>query len=237
MRAVAADPPQLLQDVVALERRDASIAHELEIVRTLAEKAGAARLRAAEVREAIERLPQALEELGQRRDDTQAAEAEALAELEQAKSRVASLESGRRRRTDELERARSEAATAGQALGDIRSELERLDATEARLRADEASLATEAERLVGEAAEIAAGLEKLERLAEGARRSPGATLDDLEEWGAQVRSALFVVRGTLEIERERIVVEANAIGSAVLGEALGASSVATVRRRVEQALT
>jgi hypothetical protein len=48
---------------------------------------------------------------------------------------------------------------------------------------------------------------------------------------------LFVVRGTLETERERVVVEANALGSAVLGEALGASSVATVRRRVEQALS
>ena len=237
MRAVAADPPQLLQDVVELERRDASIARELEIVRTLAEKAGAARSRAAAVRAAIERLPQELEELGQRREKTQAAEAEALAELEQAESRVAALESGRRRRPDELERARSEAATAGQALGDIRGQLARLDATETQLLEAGASLATEAERLVGDAGEIAAGLETMERLAEAARRSPGATLDDLEEWGAQVRSALFVVRGTLETERERIVLEANALGSAVLGEALGASSVATVRRRVEQALS
>ena len=65
---------------------------------------------------------------------------------------------------------------------------------------------------------------------------PGATLDDIEEWGARVRSALFVARGTLETERERIVIEANALGTAVLGENLGGTSVAVIRRRLEESL-
>jgi chromosome segregation ATPase len=194
------------------------------------------RSRAAEVRDALARLPHELDELERRRAEAESAGTTAALELAQAESRVASLESGRRRRTDELERARSEAATARLALDDIRTQLERLAANEDRLRADEAALTLEVERLVPEAGEVAGGLVEMERLAEGARRPPGATLDDLEQWGAQVRSALFVVRGTLETERERVVVEANALGSAVLGESLGASSVATVRRRVEQAL-
>ena len=61
-------------------------------------------------------------------------------------------------------------------------------------------------------------------------------MEELEEWGARVRSALFVARGTLETERERVVTEANALGTAVLGESLGASSVAVVRRRLEERL-
>jgi hypothetical protein len=60
-------------------------------------------------------------------------------------------------------------------------------------------------------------------------------LAELEDWGGQVRSALFVARGTLEAERERVVVEANVLGASVLGEQLGASSVALVRRRIEAA--
>jgi hypothetical protein len=39
----------------------------------------------------------------------------------------------------------------------------------------------------------------------------------------------------LETERERVVVEANVLGASVLGEQLGASSVALVRRRLESA--
>ena len=71
-------------------------------------------------------------------------------------------------------------------------------------------------------------------MTDSARDEPGDTLADVEEWGARVRAGLFVAQGTLETERERIVAEANALGTAVLGEDLGGSSVALVRRRVER---
>jgi hypothetical protein len=45
---------------------------------------------------------------------------------------------------------------------------------------------------------------------------------------------VLVARGTLEAQRELIVVEANALAAGALGEPLGASSVALVRRRLEQ---
>ena len=65
---------------------------------------------------------------------------------------------------------------------------------------------------------------------------PGTSLDELEEWGARAHAALFVVVGGLEGERERIVLEANALAAAALGEQTGAASVALVRRRLEQSL-
>ena len=66
---------------------------------------------------------------------------------------------------------------------------------------------------------------------------PGAGLDALAEWASHARSSLFVARGVLEQERDRIVTEANALGSAVLGEQLGGSSAALVRERLEARLS
>jgi hypothetical protein len=106
----------------------------------------------------------------------------------------------------------------------------------AELRERQATLTEAAERIVDEAGAVSAEIGELERVAEAGRGEPGATLEEVEEWGGQVRSALFVARGTLETERERIVGEANALGSAVLGEQLGASSVAVVRGRIESEL-
>jgi chemotaxis protein MotB len=234
---VAADSTRdLIAEVAELEQRDAAVARELEEVQRLEERAGAVRSRAGEVRRALERLPAELDELARRRTSADAVEAALRSELEVAEGRVASLESSRRRRADELERARSEAATARQALTDARAELERLAAADTELQAKGASLEQESGRLAHDAADVAQDLRAVERIMDAARREPGTTLDELDDWGGQVRSALFVVRGTLQTERERIVLEANALGSAVLGEELGASSVAVVRRRVEQAL-
>ncbi|MCZ7587950.1 MAG: hypothetical protein M5U27_03630 [Gaiella sp.] len=83
------------------------------------------------------------------------------------------------------------------------------------------------------AAGIAADVRRVRRIAETAGRLPGAAFADVDEWAAHVRSVLFVVRGTLEAERERIVAEANVLGASVLGEDLGVSSIALVRRRLE----
>ena len=83
---------------------------------------------------------------------------------------------------------------------------------------------------------LAARLQSLESVAASTTRQPGSGLSALEEWASQARSALFVARGMLEQERERIVVEANALGSAVLGEQLGGSSASIVRQRLEAEL-
>ena len=233
---MASDAAALLAHAAELERRDEVVARELETARELEERAAAVRGRAAEVREQLERLPAELEELARRRAGARVDEAEAAAGLTRAEERLAELERGRRKRVDEVERARSEAATARLALADARTHVARLQAQDEQLRADERGLVGESESLVRSAAVVAADIRRFERVTESAHRGPGDTLGELEDWGGHVRSALFVARGTLEAERERIVVEANALGTSVLGETLGASSVALVRRRLQERL-
>jgi chromosome segregation ATPase len=194
------------------------------------------RAQAAETSAGLERVPREREELTERRTDANAAAENARSALADAEWRLAELESARRRREDAIDRARSELQTARDALDDALAQLDRLSLREKELVVEQGSLEAWRERLIDDAAAIAAELGSLERVAEPARRSPGTTLAELDEWGGQVRAALFVARGTLEAERERIVVEANALGAAVLGEQLGGSSVALVRRRVEERL-
>ena len=229
----AAPADALLAHAAELERRDDAIAGELETVRDLEERAAAVRERVGEVRDALERLPLELEDVERRRREAEDDAVVARAELDRASSRLVGLESSRRRREDALDRARKEAATAEEALADTLARRERIAELDAALRADQAKLHGEVERLAHTAERVAVDLRSLERLADGARREPGATLEELDDWGGQVRSALFLARGTLESERERIVVEANVLGTSVLGEQLGASGVALVRRRLE----
>jgi chromosome segregation ATPase len=219
-----------------LQDRDERIARDLELIAALADRAGVVRSRAAAVREGLARIPDELEAIAARRAAVESGAASARSELAAAEARLAALAGGRRTKPDEIDRARSEAATARQAVADAESELERLDGQVRELRSLQGGLLEEAAALPVEAARVAADLREAPRITESARAEPGADLDAIEEWGAQVRSALFVARGTLETERERIVVEANTLGTAVLGETLGGSSVAVIRRRVEERL-
>ena len=238
MAAVASEAAtELLVLARELERRDVVVADELGAVAALAERAGAVRGEAERVRVALERLPEERESLAGRRQVAEQEHADAMAGLAAARARVAALEASRRRRVEELERAEKEAATAGEAVDDARSRVERLEALETQLLAEEERLGAEGERLGAEADALAGEIRSRASVAESTTREPGAGLAALEEWGSQTRSALFVARGTLEQERERIVVEANALGSAVLGEQLGGSSVTLVRQRLEAALT
>jgi chromosome segregation ATPase len=234
---VAADhAASLLADAVELERRDEAVAGELDTIRSLADRVSAVRARAQEVRAALGQLPLERDELGQSLREAHAESGRSREELARAEARVAALESSRRRREDELDRARKELATARDAQRDAEARIARLAERTGELDAEQRALEGERDRLVGAAADAAADLKANGRITDAAGREPGTTLEELEDWGGQARSALFVARGTLETERERIVVEANALGSAVLGEPLGASSVALVRRRVEERL-
>jgi len=225
-----------LAHAAELERRDNAVASELQTVLELAERARAIRARANEIRDALERFPDELAEVHARRQEIEVEVAGARSELAAAEARVAELESSRRRKDDELDRARSEAATAREQLSDAGAQLARHELRAGELRLQETALRTEAADLPRAAADVATDIRRLARVGGAAAAEPEATLDDVEEWGARVRSALFVARGTLETERERIVIEANALGTAVLGENLGGSSVAVIRRRLEESL-
>ena len=234
MRPVAV-PADALAHAAELERRDAEIAKELDVVRDLEEQVAAIRGRAGSVRESLERLPLEREDLDRRRAEADEAVTAAHADVERTGSRVAALEAGRRKRDDELDRARKEAATARDALADALAVHARVDELESSLVENERALLAEGEALAAAAELIAEGVRDVGRVTESAGRAPGTSLADLDDWGGRVRAALFVARGTLEAERERVVLEANALGTSVLGEQLGTSSVALVRRRLEAA--
>ena len=226
-----------LDHAIALEERDAALARELETVERVAEQAGAIRARATAIRTELDSIPIESAENDARRDEAEQELAGAQAEVGAAEARLAELESARRRKDDDLDRARREAATARDRLADAESHVERLAAREIELCTKERALRDEGEALLAEAARVADEIRRVERVTKAADVDPGATLEEIEEWGARVRSALFVARGTLETERERIVVEASGLGTAVLGESLGGSSVAMIRRRLEERLS
>ena len=230
-----AAPADALAHAAELEQRDTEIANELAVVRDLEERVAAIRGRAGIVGEALERLPLEREDLARRCVEADEAVTAAREEVERTQSRVASLESGRRRRDDELERARKEAATARDVLADALAVRARVDERESALADEERALLAEGDALAEAAELVAEGVRDVGRVTESAGRAPGTSLADLDDWGSRVRSALFVARGTLEAERERVVLEANALGTSVLGEELGTSSVALVRRRLEAA--
>jgi hypothetical protein len=230
-----AAPADALAHAAELERRDTEIANELAVLRDLEERVGAIRARTGIVREALERVPLEREDLARRRVEADEAVVAARADVEQTESTVASLESGRRRGDDELDRARKEAATARDALADALAVRARIDERASALVKEERALVAEGQALAEAAGLVAADVRDVGRVTESAGRAPGTSLAELDDWGGLVRSALFVARGTLEAERERVVVEANVLGTSVLGEELGATSVALVRRRLEAA--
>ena len=225
---------ELVSHAAELERRDAEVAEELERLVEVAERAGRLRARAAEIREELERLPYELDELGRRGDEAAAELEAARTESAQADERVVAVSRSRRRKQDELDRAEREAATARELLADAEARIERLVERETALRATEPVLRDEAGELARVATSIAGELVLMRRVPDAVGLQPGKSLAELEEWGLLVRSAVLVARGTLETERELIVVEANALAATALGEPLAGSSVALVRRRLEE---
>ena len=94
----------------------------------------------------------------------------------------------------------------------------------------------EADRLEQEAAaaeaETAALVERARELSERVGVPFG---DDVEQWAARARAAVFAQRTHAEGERQRIQTEASELASAVTGEPL-VGDVSRVRRAVEAAL-
>ena len=115
-------------------------------------------------------------------------------------------------------------------------ELARARDSVAALEADAVEAAAESAALERQAAAAAEQLAALPRLAREAAAAPGSGLGAIEPWAARARAALLVLHGTLATERDAVVREANELGSAVLGEPLGATGVPGVRERVERAL-
>ena len=111
------------------------------------------------------------------------------AEAEQAVRRTSSCGNGRRRRVG------SDAGARRGAVADRSRSRPRRQGSPSRLR-----------RSPGEVSEVP-------RLSDSGRSAPGTSLAEIDEWGARAHAALFVVRGGLESEREKVVLEAHALAA------------------------
>ncbi len=217
-----------------LERRDGAVAARLARVLELAGQAERIGERAAELHALLEDAPARLAQL----------DAESASARDALRAADAAVEAARRRADEAARRGREEArreaalelGRAEERARDAAAHLGRVEASAARLRSERASAHEEARLLVDEAGSTAASVARLEGVSASGRDGPGERLDDLPAWAGRVRAALFVVRGQLEGERERVVREANELGASVLGEPVAGASVALVRRRLEQTL-
>jgi chromosome segregation ATPase len=226
----------LLELAAELEARDADLAGRIAQAGELLASADAVRDRARAVAEALDSLPAEREALERAATDAERQCAEATAGLVDAERALAEVQ-GRRRAGDEarthaergVARAREEAADAEARRARVAQQLLALDEAERERRAEAKSLAAEGRALAGR-------LRELPRVSEAGRAEPGSSLAELADWGARVHAALFVVKGGLETERERVVREAGELGAAVLDEPPVGASVAHVRRRLEAAL-
>jgi chromosome segregation ATPase len=220
----------------SLEERDADIAARIDRTAELLRHVDDLRARAGRVREALAALPEVMT----RREHAIAAarerEVEARREATEAERRLEEVSRSRRSGAEaraEAERALRRAAVAvADAVAAVARQEERLEA----VASDQIALQADAEGLAVEAQVVAREVGGLPRLSESGRTPPGSTPAEIEEWGARAHSAIFVVRGGLETERERLVHEANLLAATRLGEHGGAASVSLVRRRLEQEL-
>lgn len=226
----------LLAHAIELERRDTAVAAELATIEGLMQRVAALRAQAADVGAQLGALPDEQAAAASAEVVARSAQEAAVAALEVAEARVAALERARRPRQDELDQAGRELVRAREDLHDTGVRVDRIVARRAELDGLERTLREAADALTTDAHAVADEIGPIAYVTDAGKGDPGVSLDELERWGAQARAALFVARGTLASQRERIVIEANTLGSAVLGEPLGASSVALVRRRLEQAL-
>jgi chromosome segregation ATPase len=233
---VAEERSRTLALVGELAARDAAIAADLEVVAEVSRRAATVGERARELEALLDRLPDERAALDREEAGVREREVRAQQELAEAERALSSLEQKRRSSDDRRAQAERELASAREAVADVSAALDRLAARGGQLADDEHGARAEAEGLSVEAAAVAAAARELPRVSASGSSEPGRGLRELADWAERVHAALLVVRSSLDTERERVVREANELGTAVLGEGLGGSSVALVRRRVEEAL-
>ena len=227
-----ADLLELARD---LERRDLDVAERLEAVAAVLARVDDLRARARRVRERLAALPAEIAQAERDERDARVREAEARAELEEAELALRESERSRRAGEDAKDQAARSVRRASNATADAAAHVvhtrERLEA----LVREEAALQVERESLADEAQEVARAVAGIPRVSESGRSAAGTSPEEIEAWAARAHAALFVVKGSLESERDRLVTEANGLAAVALGDHGGGSSVTLVRKRLESA--
>jgi chromosome segregation ATPase len=142
---------------------------------------------------------------------------------------------------DELPRRREELAEAQRALADAHDDEARIHAEHAVARAlDHIAVAedrsaraqTASDELERDAAALPRELDELETQA-GAVPGVPPLGSSLVEWASHAHAELFVAAGQIDVQRERVIREANELASMLLGEPTYGATVAQALARVE----
>jgi septal ring factor EnvC (AmiA/AmiB activator) len=224
----------LLDAIGDLERRDAELADESVRIEELSDRVDAVWRRAAELDEVLARTPGELALADRALTEQEARRARANVELESAAAEVARLEHKVRATVEEKSRALRELGRAQEAVADTEASLDRMRAVRAALIDRETAARAELGILAAEGEEIARHLAVVSRVSMSGRTRPEHDLGGLAAWASRVHAALVVVRAQLATERDRLVREANELGSVVLGESLSGRGVASVARCVRE---
>ena len=222
----------LLELAADLERRDVAVATEIDRASTLADGAKEIASRAQAIGALLDNAP--TEHAAMDRAEAEALALRSVADADCAAA-VAKLEAAGQKGHDVAD-AQRDLGHAQVAARDAAARVDRIICTRATLVRSERAARADISNLIAEAQAIAGQLADLPRVSASGRVSPESTLDGLVEWAARVHAALLVVRGQLDVERDRLVREANELGSVVLGEELAGNSVEQVGRQVRTVL-
>jgi chromosome segregation ATPase len=216
-----------------LEARDERLAAAISEVDELQRATRRVRERAAGLADRLERLPDEREHAEAAVRDAEAELAERERVLAEAAAGLAKVEGSRD--AERVAAARRAKVRAGDAAGTARRKLERAAEAVRELEREAVAAARESPEVEREARALASRLAEVPRLSRPAAYEPAPGLAGTIDWGGRARAALFVVRGSLDAERERVVREANELAASALGEPVHATSVAGVRAHLERA--
>jgi chromosome segregation ATPase len=215
-----------------LEERDDALAASIAELAELEHEIERLRERATEVQALLAGVPaereRAAVEVGAAREELAARERA----LRDAEAALAVAEGGRDE--EAIAATRRHLVRARDAVSSTERKLARVEAAAAELERAADAAGREAPELEARARDLAVRMRGMRRVARAGAEDPEPTLSGVVEWAARARATVFVARGGLETERERGVREANELGASVLGEPLSATSVALVRRRLEE---
>ena len=213
-----------------LEARDAQLAGAIGEVAALQREVEQLRIRGTEIERFVVRLPEARETAAA---TVREAERELEAKREAARQAEAELERAERAgKQDAVAEARRTALRFRDAAAMAERKLGRAVEERAALEHEAEAVQVEQPRLEEQARGVSNRLARLPRVSREATVEPEAGLAGTLAWAGRARAGLFVVRGGLEAERERVVRQANELGALALGEPVYATSVAGVRERL-----
>lgn len=218
-----------------LEARELSLRAEADAVDALIARTAAVRQEASETMAALAGIPSARDALAEAERLAAERVAAAVRAREEARAVLAEAERARRDRDAKVADAQSDLRVAEEGVADAERHVAQLAVSVADLAEREQLLLRRRAALEVSVPELVAEVAATHRVSSpGVHRAP-AELTELDTWGVEARAALLVARGSIAGDRERIVAEANAIGSAALGEDVGALGVSQVLGRLGQA--